>query len=164
MDWSLCILCQEHSRDALRCSTLSNDAQAQVSVCEVFVDAYQAHRAAEGRALPVESQDAMTAEKLLEKQAKWHRNCRRTLQWDRLANTGSPTTCQTSHREPRPRRRSSTGQQDCCLFCEEGASGKRPLHEFQKRCLTEELRTKALRMHDWKVLHKLTLEILLPMN
>ena len=109
-----------------------------------------------GRALPVESQDAMTAEKLLEKQAKWHRDCRRTFQWDRLANTGSPTTYQTSHREPRPSRRSSTSQQDCSLFCEEGASGKRPLHEFQKMCLTEELRTKALRMHDWKVLNKLT--------
>ena len=39
---------------------------------------------------------------------------------------------------------------------EEGASDKRPLHEFQKLCLTEELRTKALRMHDWKVLSKLT--------
>ena len=39
---------------------------------------------------------------------------------------------------------------------EEGASDKRPLHEFQKLCLTEELRTKALRMHDWKVLNKLT--------
>ena len=111
MDWSLCIFCQEHSRDALMCPALSNDAQ--VSVYEVFVDAYQAHRAAGGRALPVESQDAMTAEKLLEKQAKWHRNCRRTLQWDRLTNTGSPITCQTSHREPRPSRRSSTGQQDC---------------------------------------------------
>ena len=48
MDWSLCIFCQEHSRDALRCPALSNDAQAQVSVYEVFVDAYQAHRAAGG--------------------------------------------------------------------------------------------------------------------
>ena len=40
--------------------------------------------------------------------------------------------------------------------CEEEASGKRPFHAFQKLCLTEELITKALLMHDWKVLNKLT--------
>ena len=44
MDWSLCIFCQKHSRDVLRCPALSNDAQAQVCVYEVFVNAYQAHR------------------------------------------------------------------------------------------------------------------------
>ena len=153
MDWSLCIFCQEHSRDALMCPALSNDAQVSVLYTKCLLTRTKHTVLRGGRALPVESQDAMTAEKLLEKQAKWHRDCRRTLKWDRLANTGSPTTCQTSHREPRPSRISITGQQDCSLFCEEGASGKRPLHEFQKLCFTEELRTKALRMHDWKVLN-----------
>ena len=59
--------------------------------------AYQARRAAGGSVLPVVSQDTITAEKRLEKQAKWHRNVRRRIEWDGLANT---TTCQTSHREP----------------------------------------------------------------
>ena len=33
--------------------------------------------------------------------------------------------------------------------CEEEASGQRPLHAFQKLCLTDKLRTKIFLMHDW---------------
>ena len=114
--------------------------------------AFQAHGAAGGSGLPEVSEDTITAEELLEKQAKWHRNVRRTLPWDRLANT---TTCQANHREPPSSCISNTGQRDSPLFCEEEASGKRPLQLFQKLCLTEEMITKALLMHDWKELNEL---------
>ena len=118
--------------------------------------AYQAHRAARAARCQWNHMAHLllkTVGKLLEKQATCRRICRRTLQSDRPANI---RTCQTTHREPRPICISNTGQQDCCLFCEEEASGKQPLHAFQKLCITEELRTKALLMHDWKVLNKLT--------
>ena len=81
----------------------------------------------------MESQNTITADKLLEKQAKLHRNCRQ----DRLRTLQHARQAIVSH-------------------CEEEASGKRPLHAFQKRCLNEELRTKALLMHDWKVLNRVT--------
>lgn len=89
MDWSRCIICQEDSREELRCPALSKKKDDRINAYTSFIDALEVYHTAGGSKLPVESNEKFSLEKLFENQGKWHRNCTCHFQQDGLLKTSS---------------------------------------------------------------------------
>ena len=99
----MCIICQENNfSDALRCPALDNNKEAKANAYTAIVDTCNAYFTASGGTLTFKTDGTLTTERLLEKQAKWHRNCRRTLLLDRLMKLATtPETSLTNARVSR---------------------------------------------------------------
>ena len=147
MDWFRCLLCQGHSQDNLRCPALSKNKK-DIAAYDTFLTDLQECRSKGIVILEYLTQDLCSTEVLSDKKAKWHKNCRRKFRKDRVQHNLSSTSGNESSviRNARSSGKSGYAIQKLCLFCTQEGTWKRPLHEFQKLSLTEEVKQKALAM------------------
>lgn len=160
--WEQCIICQKNTKEALRCPKKAYSFDA--NTYKVFLDSVLEFKTLDS--LPVQpcfDIDNITADELVQNEAKWHKSCHIKFALSKLQKAKERGTYHsvTNEDDIEPRRTSKRvlgaidSFDDMCIFCNDGKI-KGALHRFSTDDASNNLKRMVLDLEDFDVLAKIS--------
>ena len=126
MDWTLCVICQVETSEALSCPLKRNNHDA-VMVYRDFLQNVKAFEELCALPAPINFGKDMTPERFHQQGASWHRSCHQKFNKSKLDRERNKKRKQTDSRideqeDFRRSKRQSLSFKTTCLFCDANAS------------------------------------------
>ena len=166
LDWKKCIICQESTREALKCPLNSNGPpEANRQTYLAFLQNVNSFR--EANSLPVDLTfgDDVDVDCLCRNQGSWHKSCHLKFSRSKLKKAQERavrkrTDENREDEEERPvlkcrKRQSVSEERSQCLFCLGGDEGEK-LHCFSVLETDRSIRQMALELEDFELLGRMS--------
>ncbi len=155
MDWTLCIVCQQKTREALKCPLNAGTSGGQSSAYATFLQNVKEFTDLNQLPVPLKFGQDINVDQLVEKQAKWHKSCYLKFNHDKLQRArkrGRSENASSSSTDKRPRLLRQPLNKMNCIFCgeEDGL-----LHEFQTLDADENVRKMATDLQETTLLTRI---------
>ena len=131
MDWTLCIICQEHSEDELRCPLQGTQKEAPghgTTSYALFLQNAAEFQVLDRLPIALKFSTDLSPEVLVKHEAKWHKSCRGKFSDYKLDRARKQQESDKNLRINKRPRRSSSLDKEACIFC---TLCHPDLHEFR---------------------------------
>ena len=127
MDWTLCIVCQQHTTEALRCP-LNSRTEELCQAYKSFLENVKSFR--ELKKLPLSFGEDINVDRLVRHRAQWHKSCGTKFnlnKLDRAQKREMAVSSETRAADKKRHRQRESQDKSTCIFCRESSEH---LHEF----------------------------------
>ena len=159
MDWALCVVCQQHSNEALKCPLNGPGSADKSGPYQSFLSRVCTFRELDVLPMPLTHlTEHVSVDEMVLNEAKWHKSCHNKFGYDRLDRARKRKRAEMegecrdviSARRVCPRRQSLDTNK--CIFCEEGSD---KLHQFSTMQSDTNVRNMARDLQDASLLAKI---------
>ena len=161
MDLTLCILCQQHTSEAIRCplNALRCPLKARTEeLCEPyksFLENVNAFRELNKLPIPLCFGEDITVDHLVRHRAQWHKSCRIKFnlnKLDRVQKRERVVSSETRDADKKRRRQREPQDKSTCIFCRESSEN---LHEFNTIKAGNNIRVMATDLQENEILTRI---------
>ncbi len=146
IDWKKCIICQEDTREPLKCPLLGpGTCDSKIEAYRSFLSNIEQFKAMNSLPTAIIFGEQESAESFSANHASWHKSCRLKYNNCKLERVKKRGSC-SDISEPRTSKRRAVSV-DLCLFCEKGSSAE-DLHQVSTFDADYNIRTMINELQD----------------